>query len=43
MSLTDAGIVRLTELIPDSHLITTDSDFTIYHRLDRHIIPTRMP
>lgn len=43
MSLADAGLVRLTEIMPDSLLLTTNSDFKIYRRLGRRVIPTRMP
>ena len=43
MSIADAGLVRLTEIMPDSLLLTTDSDFKIYRRLGRRVIPTRMP
>lgn len=43
MSLADAGLVRLTEIMPDSLLLTTDSDFKIYRRLGRRVVPTRMP
>lgn len=43
MSIADACLVRLTEILPDPLLLTTDSDFKIYRRLGRRIIPTRMP
>lgn len=43
MSLADAGLVRLTEIMPNSLLLTTDTDFKIYRRLGRRVIPTRMP
>jgi hypothetical protein len=43
MSIADACLVRLTEILPDSLLLTTDSDFKIYRRLGRRAIPTRMP
>ena len=36
-------LVRLTEVLPDPLLLTTDSDFKIYRRLGRRVIPTRMP
>ncbi len=32
MSLADACLVRMTELYPDSLLLTLDSDFTIYRK-----------
>jgi uncharacterized protein len=43
MSIADACLVRLTEVLPDPLLLTTDSDFKIYRRLGRRVIPTRMP
>jgi hypothetical protein len=43
MSIADASLVRLTEILPDPLLLTTDSDFKIYRRLGRRVIPTRMP
>ncbi len=43
MSVADACLVRLTEISPNSLLLTTDSDFKIYRRLGRRVIPTRMP
>lgn len=43
MSIADACLVRLTEILPDPVLLTTDSDFKIYRRLGRRVIPTRMP
>jgi predicted nucleic acid-binding protein len=43
MSIADACLVRLTEIQPDPLLLTTDSDFKIYRRLGRRMIPTRMP
>jgi len=43
MSIADACLVRLTEILPDPLLLTTDSDFKIYRRLGRRLIPTRMP
>ncbi len=43
MSVADACLVRLTEILPDPLLLTTDSDFKIYRRLGRRVIPVRMP
>ena len=43
MSIADACLVRLTEILPDVLLLTTDSDFKIYRRSGRRVIPTRMP
>ncbi len=43
MSVADACLVRLTEVLPDPLVLTTDTDFSIYRRLGRRTIPTRMP
>lgn len=43
MSIADAGLVRLTEILPNPLLLTTDADFRIYRRLGRRMIPLRMP
>lgn len=43
MSIADACLVRLTEILPDPLVLTTDSDFKIYRRLGKRVIPTRMP
>ncbi|HEX4926956.1 MAG TPA: PIN domain-containing protein [Burkholderiales bacterium] len=43
MSLADACLVRMTEASPDSLLLTTDSDFRIYRRHSRQIVPCLLP
>lgn len=43
MSLADACLVRMTEILPDPVLFTTDTDFHIYRRHSRQIVPCRMP
>jgi predicted nucleic acid-binding protein len=43
MSLADACLVRLTELHPPAKVWTTDSDFNIYRRNRRSVIPLVMP
>jgi len=43
MSLADACLVRMSELIPDSKVMTLDSDFHIYRRYGRQIIPLIIP
>jgi len=44
MDLADACIVRMTELIRDSHVITVDrSDFAAYRRNGRDLIPVIVP
>ena len=43
MSLADACLVRMSEQITDSIIFTLDSDFRIYRKNKRNIIPTIMP
>jgi hypothetical protein len=43
MSIAAACLVRLTEILPEPLLLTTDSAFRIYRRLGKRVIPTRMP
>lgn len=43
MSLADACLVRLTETLPDPILVTTDSDFRIYRRHGRQVVPCLLP
>jgi predicted nucleic acid-binding protein len=43
MSIADACLVRLTEILTRPLLLTTDSDFKIYRRLGRRAIHTSMP
>lgn len=43
MSFADACLVRMTELAPNLPLLTTDSDFRIYRRYGRQVIPFILP
>lgn len=43
MALADACLVRLTEIHPESILLTIDSDFQIYRRNGRSVIPMLFP
>ena len=43
MSLADACLVRMTEILPDPVLLTTDADFRIYRRHSRQVIPSLLP
>jgi hypothetical protein len=43
ISLADACLVRMTEVLSDPLVLTTDSDFRIYRRLGRQIVPHAMP
>jgi predicted nucleic acid-binding protein len=43
MSLADACIVRMSEILPEPVVLTTDTDFTIYRRHGREVVPHLMP
>ncbi len=43
MSLADACLVRMTETEADPLLLTTDTDFRIYRRHGRQVVPCIMP
>ena len=43
MSLADACLVRMTETLADSIILTTDADFHIYRRHSRHVVPCVTP
>lgn len=43
MSLADACLVRMTEILSNPLLLTTDSDFRIYRRHSRQVVPRVMP
>lgn len=43
MSLADACLVRMSELYPPNPVFTLDSDFNIYKRNRREVIPTLSP
>lgn len=43
MSLADACLVRMSETLPESVLLSTDADFRIYRRHSRQIIPSVTP
>jgi len=43
MSLADACLVRMSETLPDPIVLTTDSDFKIYRRHSRQIVPCLLP
>jgi predicted nucleic acid-binding protein len=43
MSLADACLVRMTETRSDPIVLTTDSDFRVYRRHSRQVIPCVMP
>lgn len=43
MSLADACLVRMTELDAQSTIVTLDSDFRVYRRNRRQVIPTIIP
>lgn len=43
MSLADACLVRMTETLADSLVLTTDADFRIYRRHSRQVVPCVVP
>jgi uncharacterized protein len=43
MSFADACMVRMSETMDDSLIITTDSDFRIYRRHSRQVVPVLCP
>ncbi len=43
MSLADACLVRMTEVLTDPLLLTTDTDFRVYRRHSRKTVPCVMP
>jgi predicted nucleic acid-binding protein len=43
MSLADACLVRMSELHPDHRVFTLDSDFRVYRRFGRRVVPLLIP
>lgn len=43
MDITDACIVRMSELFPDCRVFSVDGDFTVYRRFRNRTIPTVYP
>lgn len=43
MSLADGCLVRMTETLPNTLLLTTDADFRIYRRHSRQTVPCVLP
>lgn len=43
MDFGDACVVRLAELHPDGQVCTTDTDFRVYRRLGKEVIPLLAP
>lgn len=43
MSLADACLVRMTEILADPLVLTTDRDFRVYRRHSRQVVPCAMP
>jgi predicted nucleic acid-binding protein len=43
MSYADACLVRMTEVLPDPVVLTTDSDFRVYRRNSRQVVPCVLP
>jgi predicted nucleic acid-binding protein len=42
-SLADASLVRMTEVLPDPLVLTTDADFRVYRRHGRQVVPCVVP
>jgi predicted nucleic acid-binding protein len=43
MSLADACLVRMTEIVADPIVLTTDADFRVYRRHGRQVVPCLTP
>ena len=43
MSLADACLVRMTEMVAEPVILTTDTDFRIYRRHSRQVVPCVLP
>ena len=43
ISVADASLVRMAERFPDSAVLTVDSDFNLYRKNGRQVIPTILP
>jgi predicted nucleic acid-binding protein len=43
MSFADACLVRMTEVLSDPVLLTTNADFRIYRRHSRQVVPCLLP
>jgi len=43
MSLADACLVRMSEMLGDPIILTTDTDFRIYRRHSRQMVPCVLP
>jgi uncharacterized protein len=43
MSFADACLVRMTEVLAEPVILTTDSDFRIYRRHSRQVVPCLLP
>ena len=43
MSFADACLVRMSEILPDPAVVTTDSDFHVYRRHGRQVVPCVTP
>lgn len=43
VSLADACLIRMTEMLPEPLLVTTDTDFRVYRRHGRQAVPCLLP
>jgi uncharacterized protein len=42
-SLADASLIRMTEILDSPMILTTDTDFRVYRRHGRHVLPCIFP
>jgi hypothetical protein len=43
MSMAEACLVRMSEILADPLILTNDADFHIYRRHSRQVVPCAMP
>ena len=43
MSFADACLVRMTEILAEPLVLTTDADFRVYRRHSRQVVPCVLP
>ena len=43
MSFADACLVRMTEILAEPLVLTTDADFRVYRRHSRQVVPCALP
>jgi hypothetical protein len=43
ISVADASIIRMSEIMAEPIVLTTDADFRVYRRHGRQVVPCAMP